>query len=567
MHQSTVAPRRPLHLLIVMVLCAGTLMARLAFWTLMEHGHLAAAAAAERQALDVQAPLRGVIYNAQGEPLATNVVMNVVYAIPKEIKDPQRTAALLAPVLGQPEKYLEQRLTLEAGYVQIAARANHALSQKIRNLALPGIALDPVIQRVYPQGSVASQLLGFANMDNQGDDGIEGYYDRLLAGRAGLRSVLKDTAGNDIHITSEPSSPSHDGANLHLSIDRVAQQFAESELQRAVKQHRADGGTAIVMDPHTGYILSMASTPSFDPNHYWKEQDRSLYLQPATTWTYEPGSTFKIITMAAGLDTHVITPQTAFDDTGQFVVGDRVLHNWNMSGFGWETMTQVLQHSANVGAAWVAARLGTDHFYTYLNRFRFGLPTGVDLQGEGRGILPVPGDKNWTVVNLYTNAFGQGLAVTPLQLITAVGAVANHGVLMKPQTVKRIDYGGQIIDRPPVSEGRVISAQTARTLTTMLVQSAVGGEAAQGLVKGYNIAAKTGTASIAVGGQYVQGATIASIVGYAPAYNPKFVALVIIRHPRDTPWGSMAAAPVLHNLFQDLFRYYRIPPSPHAAFK
>lgn len=561
---------RPFLLLIIMVLCAGVITARLAFWTMLEDGRLAAAAAAQHAALTVQPPLRGQIFDAQGNPLATDVTLNLVYAIPKQIKDPKRTAALLAPVLGKPEKYLEDLFTGYAGYVVVAPRVSAAVSRQLRNLALPGIALNPVIRRYYPEGSVASQVVGFTDVDNKGYFGLEGQYDSLMSGTTGVRSVLKDTAGEDIQISSSPGVPSRNGADLHLSIDGVVQGLVEDELQKAVKQHRADGGTIIVMNPDTGYVLGMASSPSFDPNHYARiaKQNPQLFQNPATQSVYEPGSTFKIVTMAAGLDSHVITPQSAFEDTGQFPVADVTIHNWNNSGFGWENMTQVLQHSANVGASWVAERLGTDLFYKYVRRFHLGQPTGVDLQGEEPGILAMPGDNSWTIVNLFTNSFGQGLAITPMQMITAVSAVANGGVLMKPQIVKRIVYDGHIITRVPISEGRVMSPLTARTLTDMLVHSAIGGEAQLGLVRGYNIAAKTGTASV-VGqdGRYTQGATIASIVGYAPASHPRFVALVIINHPRDTPWGSTAAAPVLHALFQELFMYNHIPPSPHALYR
>ncbi|HEX6510313.1 MAG TPA: penicillin-binding protein 2, partial [Chloroflexota bacterium] len=345
--------------------------------------------------------------------------------------------------------------------------------------------------------------------------------------------------------------------------------LAEDELAKAVKAHHADSGTAIIMDPRTGYVLAMANSPGYDLNKYNTVPYQDLFRNAAVEDQYEPGSTFKIVTMAAGLESHVITPQTSFFDNGSFVVTpDFTVHNWNMSGFGQETMTQVLQHSANVGASWVAQRLGTARFYHYAQAFKIGQPTGIDLPDESPGSLPLPGGKTWTIDNLFTNSYGQGLAVTPIQMIRAVAAVANGGVLMKPQIVKSMDYNGRVIDHPPVSQGRAISPQTAHTLTDMLVHSAIGGEASLGLVKGYNIAAKTGTANIAgSNGHYIPGATIASIVGYAPAYHPRFVALVIIRHPRDTPWGSMAAAPVLHNLFQELFMHYHIPPTSHAVNK
>jgi cell division protein FtsI/penicillin-binding protein 2 len=242
------------------------------------------------------------------------------------------------------------------------------------------------------------------------------------------------------------------------------------------------------------------------------------------------------------------------------------IHNWNLQGNGWETMTQVLQHSANVGASWVANHLGASQFYKYIRRFRIGQPTGIGLSGEARGQVWFPGQKPWTIVNLYTNSYGQGLTVTPLQLVRAVGAVANHGVMMKPQIVHSIVYKGHVIVHKPVAVGRVISPTSAHTLSDMLVHSAIDGEASLALVKGYNIAAKTGTANVAgPNGKYLPGVTIASTIGYAPAYNPRFVILAVINHPRDTPWGSMAAAPILHDLFQELFMYYHIPPSSNPV--
>lgn len=555
---------RPFVMLIVIALSATGISARLVFWQVMQHGHLSALETAERS-YGQQPPLRGQIFDAHGNPLAIDVSTHLLYVSPREIKDPKRTAEALAPIIHMSAATLESLFATDVIYVPIVHNLNDRVAARIQALGLPGVGLDPEIQRQYPEGTVASQVIGFVRTDGTAQYGVEQTYDRVLSGTAGLRSVLTDTAGNNIQISNSPNIPSQNGADLHLSIDGVVQGLVEDELNKAVKQHSADGGTVIVMNPKTGYILGMASTPSFNPNSYSTVTDPSHFLNPAIDWTYEPGSTFKIITMAAGLDSGAITPQSALDDTGRFVVGNTVLHNWNDGGFGWENMTQVLQHSANVGASWVAQRLGTARFYEYLHRFRFGQPTGVDLGGEEGGILPLPGQKSWSIVNLYTNSFGQGISVTPLQLIRAVAAVANDGIEMKPQLVREIVYKGHTIVHRPVRVGRVISAATAHTLTDMLVHSAIGGEASLGLVKGYDIAAKTGTANVAgPNGQYIANDTIASIVGYAPAANPKVVALIIIRHPRDTPWGSMAAAPVLHDLLQELFMYYHIPPNPHA---
>jgi cell division protein FtsI (penicillin-binding protein 3) len=559
---------RPLILLIVMVLLASGLMARLVFWQVMQHSALSRRANVEHAGLYVQPPSRGIIYDAEGVQLATDVTQNQVYAFPGQIKDARKTANLVAPVLRLSFTRLMDLFTGDNPSLLLASNVPKSVSQKIIDLSLPGIVLGPQIKRYYPQETVASQVLGYVDTYNKGQYGLEQYYNSFLSGQAGVRSVLRDTAGHNIQVGST-SSPSHNGGNLQLTLDRTVQGLVEDELHKAIKLHRADGGTIIVMDPNSGAILGMASAPGFDPNSYSSVRNTSLFINPAVQSQYEPGSTFKIITMAAGLDTHTITPLSSFNDTGSYrVTSDYTVHNWNMSGFGIENMTQVLQHSANVGAAWVAGQLNTDRFYRYVKAFQFGRPTGIDLAGEAPGTLPLPGDKIWTIDNLFANAYGQGLAVTPIQMIRAVSAVANGGVLVKPHLVKSMESNGLTQVIQPVSLGRVISRRTAHTLTNMLVHSAVGGEAAKALIKGYNIAAKTGTANIpSPTGGYVPGATIASIVGYAPAFHPRFAALIILRHPRDTLYGSIAAAPVMHDLFGELFMHYNIPPITNAVNK
>jgi cell division protein FtsI/penicillin-binding protein 2 len=551
-----------------MVLTAGALAARLAFWQVMQHGSLSAMATQERQVLLTEAPLRGQILDANGNPLASDVTMDQVYAVPKHMGDPAGTARAIAPILGESARHLEKLFSLYSGYVLLALQVSPSVSDSLKRLKLPGIVLRPVIGRDYPENAIASQVLGFVGADGKGEAGLEAYYNSQLAGTAGVGSVLKDTAGNDIRISNDPSSPAQNGADVHLSLDGVVQSLAETQLQKAVAQHDADGGSIVVMDPKTGYILAMAGLPTYNPNVYSQvlRTQQYVFRNPVVEWTYEPGSTFKILTMAAGLDSGSVVPQSAFDDTGQFKVADVTIHNWCMCGFGWEDMTQVLQHSANVGVAWVASRMKTSTWYHYLKAFGMGRPTGIDLADEQSGQIPTPGQKIWTIVNKYTNAYGQGLTTTPIQLLRAVAAVANGGILMKPQLVTSITYRGHRIRRHPVSQGRAISARTAHTLTAMLVQSAIGGEASRALVKGYDIAAKTGTANVAApgGGGYVPGVTIGSIIAWAPAYNPRFIALVILNHPRDSEYGSIVAAPVIHTLFQELLLYYHVPPSPNA---
>jgi cell division protein FtsI/penicillin-binding protein 2 len=563
----TLGSRRPLLVLVFVVVLAGALTSRLVFWQVMQHSRLARQAISQYDALLVQPALRGQIYDAAGEPLAMDVTSNLLWANPELIRNPAPVAAALAPILGTSVSTLQPLLAQYVKYVPLAQQVTAAQTRQIQALGLPGIFLTPIIKRTYPAGLEASQVLGYVNANKQGQYGLEQEYNGILSGTQGWRSAFTDTAGDSVQLSSAPASDAQAGGDLYLTLDPYVQNLTETALRAAVKQHSADSGVAIVMDPRTGYILGMAGTPSYDPNHYAQyASQEQVFTNPAIQWTYEPGSTFKVVTMAAGLDAGVVTPTTAFDDTGQWVVGDTVLHNWTGGAFGWETMTQVLQHSANVGASFVSSRLGPDRFYKYVQGFGIGKPTGVDLSGEEAGDLPLPGDKTWTVVNQFTNSFGQGETVTPLQLIRAVAAVANGGLMMKPQIVQRIVDHGHIITHRPVVQGRVISERSARTLTQMLVTSAVGGEASLGLVNGYNIAAKTGTANIASPtGGYIPGATIASIVGYAPAFHPRFITLVIIDHPRDTPWGSMAAAPVLHDIFQDLFMHYHIPPSGRPA--
>jgi cell division protein FtsI/penicillin-binding protein 2 len=551
-----------------MTLAASGLVARLAFWQVMEHGSLSREALAQQSNPYYQQPMRGQILDAKGTYIATDVGRAIVYAAPSEIMKVDRTARVLAPVLHLSVRYLRDLFTRDAPSVLVASDLPIKTGNQVRDLALPGIMLEIKSKRTYPEKTFASQLLGFTDWQEHGQWGVESFYDGLLSGQAGIFPSRKDTAGNTIRSPSSTFVPVRNGATLHLSIDHGVQSIVEDELQKAVKRHRADSGTIIVMNPRTGYILGMANAPSYDPNKPNAVKDAKLFRNSAIQDLYEPGSTFKVVTMAAGLDSGAITPQSSLLDTGVFRVGVDVIHNWNMSGFGQENMTQVLQHSANVGASWVAQQLTTQRFYQYIRRFQINRRTGVDLADEADPLITMPDSKSWQLINLYTNSFGQGLAITPMQLIRAIGAVANDGTMMQPQIVQQIDYRGQVRVHPPKSSGRVISAHTAHTLTDMLVHSAINGEAQPALIKGYDIAAKTGTANVAgTDGKYLTGVTNASIIGYAPAYNPRFIALVIIRHPRDQPWGSTVAGPVLHDLFRDLFSYFHVPPSPNAVNK
>ena len=343
-----------------------------------------------------------------------------------------------------------------------------------------------------------------------------------------------------------------------LTIDRTVQYFVERELADAVLRYQAESGTVVVLDPKTGAVLAMASWPTYDPNHF-VEADPKLFPDPAVSEQYEPGSVFKVITLAAGLDSGVITPDTTIYDGGVIEVGGRTIYNWDRQPHGTVNMTTVLAKSLNVGASQVAVMLGKERFYTYVRRFGFGRITEVDLDSEGPGTLKIPGDPDWHESDLGTNSFGQGIAVTPLQMAVAVAAIANDGLLMKPYVVQQIIEDDQVRSVQPTVVRRAVLAPTAHTLTQMMTV-AVEQEIPLAQVPGYRVAGKTGTAQIPVPGGYHPTLTVASFVGYLPADDPAFVILVVIHKPQTSPWGSQVAAPVFARIARQLVNLFDVPP-------
>ncbi|HET6317094.1 MAG TPA: penicillin-binding protein 2, partial [Chloroflexota bacterium] len=350
--------------------------------------------------------------------------------------------------------------------------------------------------------------------------------------------------------------------------DRTIQYVAERELDRAIAQHQGSGGTVIVMDVKTGAVLAMASRPGFDPNKFDEfAQQTELFANPAVTLLYEPGSTFKIITMATALNERVVTPETTYTDNGVLSIGGFTIRNWDGKANGLTNMTQLLEKSSNIGASWVALnKLGADRFYRYVAAFGFGQPTGIDLQGEGRGLVKDHRGRNWAEVDLATNSFGQAISITPLQLVTAVSAIANGGILMRPYVVRQVvdpATGKTVQETQPRIVRQVISREAATTLLGMLVNAAENGETRGTLVPGFRVAGKTGTAQIPdlVNGGYDPNWTIASFVGAVPADDPQFVILVKIDKPQDEPWGSLIAKPAFAIIGQEITRYKKLRPT------
>ncbi len=556
------------------------LLQHLIFWQLQQHNMLAALALQEQQQPIIVPAGRGSIYDANGALLALNVMENAVVADPQAIQQANSqqpgtfntTLSQLVSILNVPAAMLRPRLLLsqqgqpvtftylvDGNNQRIYATRSQSnrITALLNNGQLEGIGLLPESVRHYLDGSLAAQVLGFVQQDSgTGQYGLEQYYNSLLLGQPGKLIAQANANGDPLALGDQVWSPPVNGANLTLTLDANVQATVEQMLQETIAQYQADSGSVIIVNPKTGAIIAMASEPSFDPNQYSAVSSYNLFTNPVTSDLYDPGSTMKAVTMSAALDLHLITPDTSFYDPGSYTVDGITLHNFDDTAYGTETMTQVLQHSANVGAIWVAlTKLGAANFYHYLSQFGFGALTHIDLPNESAGIVPEGADQ--TTLNLAENSFGESVGVTPLQMAMAYAALANGGVLMRPYVVSSITQNGHVTRFGPHVVRQAVSPQTAQTITQMLAQSAVDGEAEEALVPGYQIAAKTGTSTPP---NQPAGYTYASVAGYAPASNPQFVMLVKIDHPRASIFGGSVAGPLWHDIAAWLFNYYRIPP-------
>lgn len=545
---------------VMAVMCAASLVlvGQLVRWQVIEHHRFITWAEEEHQDELVITPRRGDIRDNSGHMLATDFIEYDISASPKIISDPQTTATRLAEYLDLSAAELLALLTSNKLWVPLQNGVSQANGEAILRLDIVGVQIEPRSKRVYPEGDLAAPLLGFVNSNGNGFYGVEGYYDNRLKGTPGMLAGERSPFGELIPMGPSQFVPPVTGATLYLTIDRNIQFLIEQELEKAVRNYGAQNGSVVVLNPKTGAILGMAAFPKYNPNNF-SDSDETLFADPNVSQQYEPGSVFKIVTMAAGLDSTVVGPQGEIYDGGSIEVGGRVIYNWDRQGHGTVDMTDVLAKSLNVGVAQVAVAMGKDRFYTYLKRFGFGRLTDVDLDNEGPGTLKTPLDANWHESDLGTNSFGQGIAVTPLQIALAVGAVANKGLLMKPYIVDRIVEGDRTFEVKPTVVRRAISETTAVTLTGMLVEAMNRAES-QALVPGYKIAGKTGTAQIPVPGGYHPTLTLASFAGFFPADDPQVLVLVIIDRPTTSKWGSDTAAPAFKRIAEQLVMMLNIPP-------
>ncbi len=502
---------------------------------------------------------RGLIYDRSGQPLAVNTLQYRIGISPNLISVPETAIQDLSVILGLDPLAVREIVTSDAPYVLLDADAAPDVWRQIDAIETNRIALraEQIPRRYYPQGSLAGPVIGFVAggaEDLRGYNGVEGFYQELLTGQT--RSEEVSALPFDL---PEAEGLLERGADLVLTLDRDVQFLIEEELAQAVISTGAIGGTVIVMNPRTGDILGMASYPTFDPNNI-PLNDENLLGNPAIRDAYEPGSVFKVITAAAALDEGVITPDWTYNDDGVYQVGDEIINNWDDQAYGVVDVTSLLVESLNVGAATLAVdELGRETFYRRIRAFGIGERTRVDMEGEQAGILRLPGDEFWSESDLATNSFGQGLATTPLQMLNAVNAIANGGLLMQPRMVSQVVRGTQVTNLDTVVVRRVISPDTARIVTDMMVQVVETGLDDAAALPGYSIAGKTGTAQIFTPVGPMPNRFNMTFIGFLPADDPQISVLVLLREPTSGQFASQTAAPVFRRLVERLVLKLEIP--------
>lgn len=536
---------------------------RLFYWQVISADRLQKAAA-NQHFIELTIPAsRGEILDRNNNPVVVNQPAYLVYGEPRNIKNIREFSEKVAPILSiDVNKMIADLSDPSRVWVPFSHKVELPHVTQLKALDFLGLGFEREPKRFYPEASTAAHLVGFVGSDVNGVDkgyfGLEGYYDRQLRGIDGSRRLEKDAHGAPILISEEERLSPEDGRTLVLWMDKVVQESVERRLKDGIERYGAKEGSVVVLDPETGGILAMASYPSYDPRDY-SAYDKSLYKNPIVGSSYEPGSTFKALIMAAGIDEKLIKPDTIMDESGPVQVGPYLIRTWNNEYNGNITMTQVLEHSSNVGMVYVAKQLGREKLLKAIKKYGFGKLTRIDLEDEASSDLRP--DDEWKEVDEYTASFGQGIAVTPIQMVRAVGALANNGKLMEPHVVKEIrESTGKTIQIPPKMVSQVMRPETARIVTEMMVSAVDNGEAKWAKPKGYRVAGKTGTAQIPIAGHYDATKTIASFVGFAPADKPRFVMLVTLRETTSSPWGSETAAPLFFTIARDLFTYWGIPP-------
>lgn len=609
-------------LMVALGLLFFVLVIRLATLQLIRHDYYLEVADNQRKRASELLPHRGTIYVSEGAdhelyPVASNVQAWIAYAVPRNMDKPEEIAGELAPALyayrqrqqdrtqnilnqtGQllkipkppsatptPEitptptalpddqavdilkqeliKKFDQRTDPYEPILKPYEVLDDDLRKFLDDKKYKGIVLEQDERRVYPEGSLLAHVLGYVGFDGEtrkGKYGLEGFFDNALEGDLGWLSGEKDTNGSFIGVGVNEFRAAQDGADIKLTVDRVVQSYIEKELVSGVQKYGAERGSVIVMDPKTGAILGMATYPTFDPNTYYAVSNGGVQTNPVVSDIFEPGSILKPLIMSAGINESIVKPSTTMVDSGPVKVAKYTINTFDGKHYGVQTMTQVLEQSNNVGMVWLGQQIGAQTMYDYLRRFGLGERTGVELEGETQTNLLEPG--RWNVATIATTSFGQGIAVTPLQALNAINAIANGGALTQPHIVDEIESSdGQTKTTKPVIVRQVIQPKTASEVSQMMVSVVENGVGRSARVPGYYMAGKTGTAQVPDDrGKYSPDRKIISFVGFGPIEDPKFSILIKLDNPAGLSFASGTAAPMFHTIAQELLNYYQIPPS------
>lgn len=553
----------------------------------INHGKYAALAKEQHWNFQEVPAKRGDILSSDGFPLATTQISYLLFAEPKKITDPNRYSTILAEEIAKfelkPEDasntpfdkqlYLEQKdrfsklLSQDLHWVILAKNLTPLEKEKLEQLDLKGIGFEESPVRYYPEGTMASHILGFVASNEAGESqgyyGVEGHLDGDLKGKSGRIVEERDALGAPILVGGYKKIAPIDGRNIVLTVNRAVQYIVEKRLKEGVVATGAKSGTVIVMNPSTGDIIAMANYPNYDPGDFNDEAAESTdsygieRRNLAISETYEPGSVIKPLTVSSGIDSNKITPYSTFYDNGPVTYSDYTIDNWDKKHHGEQNIIQLLQKSNNIGSAWVGHVVGSKILASYFKSFGLGELTGVDLEGEDTGVIH--DYKGWTDIDLATAAFGQGISATPLQVLNAFNAIAHDGVLMQPRVIAQIVDEGEVINLKPKQVRQVMSKESAQTVSRMLVEAVDGGESKFYNIRNYKIAGKTGTAQIPVEGRYDPTKTNATFVGYL-AETKKYSMLVRLNQPQSSTYAAETAVPLWMTITQDLVNFYGIAP-------
>jgi len=505
-------------------------------------------------------PERGKIYDRNGQPIVMNQILYHLFFEPKLIIDKEKTASSLAKILKISEASISARIDTTKTWASVWGGISKQDRDTISGLNLPGMGFDEQWSRYYPDASIAAHLAGFVGKNDEGIDvgrsGIEGFYDKDLGGLPGLIRSDLDLQGRPIFLGTQERIDPENGRDIFLTIDKSVQMLVKEKLLEGLEKTGAKEGCAIIANPNTMEILALSCLPDYDPDTYYTFSN-NVFRNAAIADAYEPGSTFKPLVMAAAIDAGLVKPDMQFNEDGPVTIGEYTIRTWNNSYEGRITLTRALEKSSNVGMVFVGSKLGDKRLYDAIQQYGFGKETNIDLEGESAGFLKPKSE--WYPIDYATATFGQGLAVTPIQMITAFSSLINGGKRMKPYVVKEL-RGENIQKVDPIFEKQLVSKKTSDQIKQMLLSTIENGETKFLKPKGYQIGGKTGTAQIPIEGHYDATKTIASFIGFSPIKNPQFIGLVIVKEPKSSQWGSETAAPIFFEIAKELIVYYNVSP-------